>query len=168
MTVRQVRHGEVVRRWRAKLTKRTVDAAKPTAARFIVWDSAMPGFGLRVEPSGVKVFIARYRAGGGRAGTLRQATIGRYGTVTADEARQKARKLLAKAAGGGDPVGDKRAARQAGVTVAEVCDWYIREAEAGHLLGRRGRPIKALTISTDKARIELHVKPLLGKRPVPI
>ena len=102
---------------RAKLTKRTVDAAKPAGARFIVWDAAMPGFGLRVEPSGAKVFIARYRAGGGRAGTLRQATVGRYGTITADEARQKARKLLAKAAGGGDPVGDKRAARQAGVTV---------------------------------------------------
>ena len=152
---------------RAKLTKRTVDAAKPTSARFIVWDAAMAGFGLRVEPSGAKVFIARYRAGGGRAGTLRQATVGRYGTITADEARQKARKLLAKAAGGGDPVGDKRAARQAGVTVAEVCDWYIREAEAGHILGRRGRPIKPLTISTDKTRIERHVKPLLGKRPVP-
>ena len=151
---------------KAKLTKRAVDAAKPTESRFILWDTTMPGFGLRVEPSGAKVFIARYRAGGGRTGTLRQATIGRFGTVTADEARQKARKLLAKAAGGGDPVGEKRAARQAGVTVAEICDWYIREAEAGRILGRRGRPIKPLTVSTDKTRIERHVKPLLGRRPV--
>ena len=88
---------------RAKLTKRTVDATRPTAERFIIWDTALPGFGLRVEPSGAKVFIARYRAGGGRAGTRRQATIGRYGTVTADEARAKAKTLLGKAAGGGDP-----------------------------------------------------------------
>ncbi len=91
---------------RAKLTKRTVDAAKPAIARYIVWDTELPGFGLRVEPSGVKVFIARYRAGGGRTGTLRQSTVGRYGTVTTDEARGKARKTLGKAAGGGDPVGE--------------------------------------------------------------
>ena len=151
---------------KAKLTKRAVDAAKPTAARLILWDTVLPGFGLRVEPSGAKVFVARYRAGGGRTGTLRQATIGRYGTVTADEARQKARKLLAKAAGGGDPVGEKRAARQAGVTVAEVCDWYMGEATTGRLLGRRGRPIKASTLESDRGRIEAHVKPLIGKRPV--
>ncbi len=60
----------------------------------------------------------------------------------------------------------RRASRQAGITVGEVCDWYVREAEAGRILGRRGKPIKPLTISTDKTRIERHVKPLLGKRPV--
>ena len=151
---------------RAKLTKRTIDAAKAEAVRVIVWDSELPGFGLRIEPSGAKMFVARYRAGGGRTGTLRQKTLGRYGTLTAEEGRTAARKLLARAAGGADPVGDERAARQAGVTVGEACDWYIREAEAGRILGRRGRPIRALTISTDKTRIERHVKPLIGKRPV--
>ena len=151
---------------KAKLTKRTVDAAKPAEARFIVWDVTHPGFGLRVEPSGLKVFVARYRAGGGRAGTLRQATIGRYGTLTVDEARQEARKLLAKAAGGGDPVGDQRRARQAGATVGEVLDWYLRDAAAGRLLGRRGLPIKTSTIEMDRSRIETHVRPLIGRKPV--
>ncbi len=150
---------------RAKLTKRAVDAAKPTAGRFIVWDTALPGFGLRVEPSGAKVFVARYRAGGGRTGTRRQATIGRYGTLTADEARGKAKTLLGKAAGGGDPVGAAKAARQAGATVGELCDWYMAEARAGRLLSRRGRPVKASTLESDRGRIELHIKPLLGKRP---
>jgi integrase len=63
-------------------------------------------------------------------------------------------------------VGERLQARQAGVTVSEVCDWYMREAEAGRILGRRGRPIKPSTLETDRGRIEVHVKPLLGKRPV--
>ena len=151
---------------RAKLTKRVVDAARPEAARVILWDVDLAGFGLRIEPSGRKTFIARYRAGGGRAGTLRQATIGRYGTLTVDEARTKASKLLGAAAGGGDPVGDQQRARQAGVTVGQIVDWYLREAETGRLLGKRGRPIKPSTLATDRMRIEAHVRPLLGNRAV--
>jgi integrase len=149
-----------------KLTKRTVDAAKPGSQRYIVWDSELSGFGLRVEPTGRKTFIARYRAGGGRSGTLRQATIGRYGTLTPDQARRLARKTLGAAASGADPVGEKKSARQPGMTIAEVCDWYLEQAESGRLLGRKGRPIKASTLSMDRSRIKTHVKPLIGKKPV--
>ncbi len=151
---------------RAKLSKRTVDAAEPGVGRYVIWDTDLAGFGLRVEPSGKKTFIARYRVGGGRAGTLRQATVGRYGALTADEARAGARKVLGAAASGGDPVGDQMEARRTGLTVAEVCDWYVKAAEAGRILGRRGRPIKASTLDMDKSRIEQHVKPLLGSKPV--
>ena len=59
-----------------KLSKRVVDAALSKSERFIIWDSDLSGFGLRVEPTGRKTFIARYRVGGGRNGILRQATIG--------------------------------------------------------------------------------------------
>jgi integrase len=149
-----------------KLTKRTVDAMRATDTRFIVWDTDLPGFGLRVEPTGRKTFVARYRAGGGRTGALRQATIGRYGPLTTDEARRKAKRLLGLAAGGGDPVGEKRQAQKRGVTVGEVADWYLREAAAGRLLGRRGRPIKASTLAMDRSRIEVHVRPLIGHKPV--
>jgi hypothetical protein len=37
-----------------RLTKRTVDAASPQSERYVVWDSELKGFGLRVEPSGAK------------------------------------------------------------------------------------------------------------------
>lgn len=149
-----------------KLTKRVVDAAKPGPDRRIIWDSELPGFGLRVEPTGRKTFIARYRAGGGRSGTLRQATIGRYGTFTVEQARVLARRTLGAAATGGDPVGDRRAARRPGITVSQVCDWYLEQAHAGRILGRRGLPIKASTLAMDRSRIETHVKPLIGKKPV--
>jgi integrase len=149
-----------------KLTKRVVDATRPESGRYIVWDADLAGFGLRVEPSGRKSFVCRYRAGGGRAGTLRQETIGRLGILTPDQARGRAKQILGAAASGGDPVGEKRAARQKGITVGEVCDWYLTEAEAGRLLGRKGRPIKASTLATDRNRIDAHVKPLLGTKPV--
>ena len=35
-----------------KLTKRTVDAIEPKAKEFFIWDESIPGFGLRVMPSG--------------------------------------------------------------------------------------------------------------------
>ncbi len=94
------------------------------------------------------------------------ATIGRYGPLTVGEARGKARQLLGKAAGGGDPVGDRRRARQAGVTVGELADWYLKEATAGRLLGRRGHRINASTLAMDRSRLETHVKPLIGRKAV--
>jgi site-specific recombinase XerD len=149
-----------------RLSKRTVDAALRQERRYIIWDSDLPGFGLRIEPNGHKTFIIRYRAGGGRQGTLRQKNIGRVGTVTPEEARTAARKILGPAAAGGDPLGERDAARKAGITVTEVCDWFLREAGSGRLLGRRGQPIKPQTIALDRSRIEVHVKPLIGRKPV--
>ena len=143
-----------------------MDAAEPAASRYIVWDTDLPGFGLRVEPSGKKTFIARYRAGGGRSGTLRQATVGRHGTLTAEEARTNARRVLGAAASGADPMGEQQEARRVGQTVAQVCDWYVDAAGSGRVLGRRGRPIKASTLEMDRSRIERHVKPLLGSKTV--
>ncbi len=61
------------------LTKRVVDAAETRDDRYYVWDSLLPGFGMRVEKSGAKTFIVRYRAeGGGRTAAQRFVTVGRY------------------------------------------------------------------------------------------
>src|SRR5262245_41771862 len=162
-----MREGSVVSRQRVqKLTKSAVDRAGPDKSRYIVWDTELRGFGLRVEPSGVKTFVARYRAGGGRTGLQRQATIGRYGTITPDQARKRARRTLVAAASGEDPVGTARSNRQPAITIAEVCDWYLEQATVGRIRGREGRLIKPSTLAMDRSRIETHVKPLLGKRSI--
>src|SRR4051794_14159551 len=93
---------------KVKITKRTVDAALARESRFELWDADLKGFGLRVEPNGTKSFIVRYRPGaGGRTAPKRFISIGRYGIVTPDQARRRARELLGAAARGDDPAGER-------------------------------------------------------------
>ena len=70
--------------------------------------------------------------------------------------------LLGIVSQGGDPGQDKQEKRNA-ATVAELCDNYLYDAEAGRLLTRRRVAKKASTLYTDKGRIERHIKPLLGR-----
>ena len=153
-----------------KLTKRIVDALKaPKPSRVgvkvrehFVWDRELRGFGVQVMPSGLKSFVIQYRTPEGRN---RRAVIGRYGLMTVEEARKLAHEKLVVVSKGVDPVAEE--AKAAGLlTVAEVCDWYLAEAQAGRIIGRRRRPIKPSTLAMDRSRIEAHIKPLLGRRQV--
>ena len=91
--------------------------------------------------------------------------IGRCGVMTFEEARREAKALLGEIAKGIDPAEQKETSGDA-ATVAEVCEWYLTEAQAGRILGRRRRPIKASTLAMDRSRIEAHIKRLLGRRQV--
>lgn len=117
---------------------------------------------MRIIPSGLKTFILQYRNAEGRS---RRIVIGRYGVLAVEKAREQAQIKLGAVAGGADPAEESTASREA-MTVAELCDWYHLEAEAGRILGRRNRPIKASTLAMDRSRIEAHIKPLLGRRQV--
>src|SRR5438552_8461927 len=138
-----------------KLTKRTVDAVRPDPAgrEVFVWDDALRGFGLRMMPSGAASFFVQYRTAEGRTRRLR---IGKVGTLTPEEARDIARDKLVAAIKGADPSAERHAAK-ASITVAELCDLYLAEA---------GPRIKSSTLAMDRSRIERHVKPLIGRRPV--
>lgn len=145
----------------AKIMKRTVDALRPEPDRDVfAWDSELRGFGVRVKPSGVKTFLIQYRNAEGRT---RRLVLGQYGALTPEAARDLARKKLTAVAEGEDPSADRHAVR-AGMSVSEVCDWYLEQAESGRILGRNRRPIKASTLHMDRSRIETHIKPLLGSR----
>jgi integrase len=146
----------------AKLTKRTVDAQKPGVGDLVVWDDDLPGFGLRVKPSGTKSFIIQYRNKNRRS---RRLTIGRYGVLTPDQAREDARQLLARVARGADPA-ERRTQDRAAITIAQLCREYLDKAMRGELITRRGKLKKATTIYTDQGRVERHIIPLLGHRTV--
>lgn len=144
-----------------KITKRTVDALKPRPKDdFFVWDLELRGFGVRVKPRGTKTFVIQYRNLEGRT---RRYVLGQYGALTVVRARELAKVKLASVIEGADPSAERRAVRE-GLTIAEVCDWYLKEAEAGRLLGRNRRRIKASSVAGDRSRIEMHIKPLIGNR----
>ena len=86
----------------SKLTKRTIDALRPTSARYTVWDTDVSGFGLRVTPKGEQSYVIKYRL----SGQQRWYTIGRHGSPwTPELARKEALRLLVllrhKRSGGG-------------------------------------------------------------------
>ena len=142
---------------RKRIGLREVRALGP---RSEVWDNAVSGFGARRQVGEAVSYVLMYRT---REGRQRRFTIGRHGTPwTPDTAREEARRLLGEIVRGGDPAAAKREAREA-MTIAELCDAYLADAEAGRLLTRRGQSKKASTLTIDRGRIERHFKPLLGR-----
>src|SRR5215470_3438596 len=141
----------------ARLTKRLVDTAKPREQDFFQWCARTPGFGLRVYPSGKKVFISQVRVGR----STRRIKIGAYGPYTVEQARERADEIARIVSEGRDPQREKAEARSA-ITVAEMCDEYLRAAQAGLVATRFRRPKGATTLTIDEGRISRHIKPLLG------
>jgi integrase len=86
-----------------------------------VWDTELAGFGLRLQGRR-RTYVVQYRANG----HTRRSTLGPVERLTPVEARKGARKLLARAALGHDPQGEKTAKRaQAERTFAKVASIYL-------------------------------------------
>lgn len=152
----------------AKLTKRTIDATAPVPGRDVLaWDDELPGFGIRIKPSGARSFIVQSRNRNGRS---RRVTIGRYGVVTPEEARRHARLALAGVLRGEDPADQQIADRQA-TTVADLCREYLDRAERGLVITRRKQPPERLArlIPHDRRKLGLSIggprvlRPRLGQ-----
>lgn len=143
----------------SKLSNRFVEGLQPRPEKYFVWDDALPCFGIRVYPTGRRSYLIQYRV----KRRVRRLTLGSHGELGADEARRLARKKLGDVANGGDPADERRQERE-GMTVRELCERYILDAELGLIPGKRRRPKKASTLATDKSRIGAHIIPLLGTR----
>jgi len=149
-----------------KLTAPVAEGAAPQEARYIVWDNELPGFGLRVQPTGSRSWVVKYRAeGGGRNAPIRWLTIGTFPTISAKDARNAARKALAQVELGGDPMGDLAAKRRE-MTIEALVDLYETDGCVIQRGARIGAPMKALTKKYTVSRLRNHVVPLLGKRRV--
>ena len=118
--------GKRIARVKLTLTKRAVDALQPGDRPWTAWDDKIVGFGVRVQPSGVKSFLVNYRAGdGGRRAPNKRFVIGRHGRMSIDQARRKAREVLGEVAGGGDPA-DERARARAMPTLEQAFEDYMK------------------------------------------
>jgi integrase len=145
-----------------KITKRTVDAAHASNRVIWIWDSDIRGFGLKVTPSGQKIYIVQYRTGG-RETSMRRYTIGKHGSPwTPETARREAVEIKARVTQGEDPAAQKLAARN-DMTANELCDVYFAQPI---ILTKRGTPKKASSLKTDKSNIDRHIRPLLGPKRV--
>jgi integrase len=101
-----------------RLDKSTVSALALSRGRreLFAWDTELPGFGLRLQGA-KRTFVAQYRANG----QSRRQTLG-----PASQAREAARKVLAKMSLGHDPQAEKAAKRiQAERTFAKAVDAYL-------------------------------------------
>ena len=121
-----------------KITKKAVDAAIPNGRDYVIWDSELPGFGLRVFASGKRSYVLQYRS----LGRSRRYTIGLHGVWTPESARLEAKAQLGRIARGDNPAEEKQLDHQA-LTVKQLCDLYRADLEAGLILGKGGRPKKA-------------------------
>ena len=140
----------------AALTKRTIDGLTYDPAgpnQQIIWDEGeIPGFGVRVYPSGGKSYVLVYRTKEGRARLL---TLGKHGVFTVQQARDEARTALMEARTGSDPVDMRQKARR-GETVRELAALYVE---------RHAKPHKK-TWREDERRLNKWVLPAFGSRKV--
>jgi len=136
------------------LTKRFVESRSPTARDAFFWDDEVPGFGLRLKPSGRRSYIIQYRTKGR---VSKRYTIGPHGVYTVEKAREKARRLLQAVRDGRDPAAEKEDALVA-PTVAKLAERYLEE----HAEAKK----KASSIRSDRLNLRNHILPELRQRPV--
>jgi integrase len=71
--------------------------SQPTKKPFEIYDGRLPGFTLRVRPSRVRSYYARF-------GRNRRVVVGKVGTVSPEEARERCQKVLGNIAHGRHPL----------------------------------------------------------------
>ena len=95
------------------------------------------GFGVRVYPTGAKVYVAQARGPDGP----KRVRIGRHGLLNADEARRRAALIVSRIRAGESPVPEPPAS---GPTVAEVAERFLRDYVAVRLKPSSARKLESV------------------------
>jgi integrase len=115
----------------------------------IVFDAALPGFGLRLRDGGKRTWVVQYRVGTKQ----RRVTLGTVETLNADEARKRAKSALSTVHLGHDPQLEKAEARaQSAVTLGSIVERYLKE--------RAAKRLKPKTLTEVTRSLREHWKPL--------
>ena len=133
------------------ISKRTVDGLVVEAADAVFWDRELPGFGVRVYPSGRKVYVVQSR---GPAGPRRLA-LGRHGELAAEEARKRAAMVIDRIKRGEDPVPPPALPAP---TVAGLAERYLEAHVAVNC--------NAHTARIYRGSLDNHILPALGAVPI--
>jgi integrase len=160
-----------------KLTKATVARMKPGAKARVAFDDELPGFAVKVLPSGRRTFIFQYRHGG-RGGTLRRINIGEFRDPplteidTVDGARRKAAEHRAAVLRGEDPfaalqvakTGEIEAARREAEQKENPDPKTVNDLAREYLARWAGR--KRDGGKADRRALEKDVLPAIGDLPI--
>jgi integrase len=146
---------------RTRLTKRSIEQLPPPTAEqgdVVCWDRDLPGFGVRLLPTGARTYVLQRRTRAGRSIRLK---IAKVGEISCEQARDQARRLVAQIALGEDPAADRRQAREAerqrrmAPTVADLAEAWRADRRA------HWRPTTEQEIARQ---VERYVLPRLGRR----
>ena len=139
----------------ARITKRAVDALTARGREYMLWDRDIKGFGVRVHPSGRKVYLVKYR----HHGRVVKKTIGPHGAISPAAARAYAAEIITAARTGRDPAG--RDLRERGCDAPTMGDFarrFVEEYVPAHC-----KPSSAYSYGLS---IRRHVLPRLCNRRV--
>ena len=137
------------------ISRKIVEGLPASDREVVFWDRELSGFGIRMYPSGSKVYIVQTRANG----RSMRITIGRHGMVSADQARREAAQLISTAKAGGNPVpsirSNAKAPRSAAApSLAEVAERYMSE----HVEVR----CRSATVAKYRNLLDRYILPELG------
>ena len=134
------------------LTPRLARDSTPGARDTILFDRTLPGFGLRIHPSGRKVYIVQVRI----EGRTRRLRIARHGEMELAEARRRARDMLARIRAGENPAEERRRARR-------TPDF---DAFAEEYLRRCAPHMKPSGRKTVRIYLKARILPAFGRMPL--
>ena len=106
------------------LTARLAREINASGKDIILFDKALPGFGLRIHPSGRKVWIVQARI----EGRSRRVVIARYEAMRLTQARRRARDMLDRIRAGENPANDIQREKQT-PTFREFTKEYLRRSD---------------------------------------
>ena len=142
----------------AKLPNRTISKRMVEALSAerdtVYWDSELKGFGVRVYPSGAKVYVVQSRGPDGPT----RVTVGRHGVITAQQARRRAALILTRIKAGEAPSAVNASRAELGPTVAELAERYLREHVAVHC--------KQSTARAYRYTVGKYILPAVGSLPI--
>ncbi|MBY0501375.1 MAG: tyrosine-type recombinase/integrase [Alphaproteobacteria bacterium] len=138
----------------SKITKRFVESIIPHSRKTLIfWDTELKGFGVVVLPSGRTTYCIQYR---NTAYIKKRLKVGVHGQITAEQARDLAKKYLSQVVQGKDPMEQKKA-EMASPRMKELATQYFeRHAERKRLKSQ----------NEDKTMLNKYILPAFGDKRV--
>lgn len=132
-----------------KLTKKIIESVVPSDRDQYLWDQTVPGFGVRIFPSGKRSYVVQYRLKDRRQ---RKRSLGQHGVITLEQARASARNWLAEVSQGSDPAFE-RDMREHALTIADLAERYMTEHAA---VKKKAHSIRFATLADMTHMVHLH------------